>query len=65
MNVTVPGMTVDAASIGSITCMATGQPNIPGVSFDVTAGSPGAHSVVLQNKGNNDITTFTGGLEVP
>lgn len=44
-----------------------GGTNLPGIQFDVTV-SPnatlGARTIILQNVSNNDITTFTGGLEV-
>jgi hypothetical protein len=41
--------------------------NTPGVSFDVVVAANaalGARDVILQDPNNNDITTFTGGLEV-
>ena len=41
--------------------------NTPGVAFDVVVGANaalGARDVILQDTTNNDITTFTGGLEV-
>ncbi len=45
-----------------------GGTNVPGIQFDLTVTNPnatlGARTVILRNVPDNDITTFTGGLEV-
>jgi hypothetical protein len=73
MTVTFAGpasdFTVSNITGSSTLCHPTsgGGSNVPGIQFDVTvspAATLGARTVILQNVSDNDITTFTGGLEV-
>jgi hypothetical protein len=73
MTVTIAGPSSDftvSNITGSTTlCKPTsgGGSNVPGIEFDLTvnpAATLGARTVILQNSPDNDITTFTGGLEV-
>ncbi len=72
MSVTIAGPSSDFI-VSNITGSPTlchpqgGGANVPGIQFNLTvspAATLGARTVILQNLPDNDITTFTGGLEV-
>jgi hypothetical protein len=58
---------ITISNVMGVTSVAqNGQPSLPGIQFDVAVlpnAALGARTLVLQGP-NNDITTFTGGLEV-
>ncbi|MBV9609786.1 MAG: hypothetical protein JO187_09530 [Acidobacteria bacterium] len=66
-----PGVANSDFNIGSITgitctTQGSGGSSQPGVQFNITVSSSAAlgNRTVFLQKSNNDITTFTGGLEV-
>ncbi|PYX57990.1 MAG: hypothetical protein DMG73_11595 [Acidobacteria bacterium] len=63
-DITTPAGDITTSNVVDV--KSNGTPPVPGIQFDISvsgAAAVGARTVILQDK-NNDITTFTGGLEV-
>jgi hypothetical protein len=66
MRISFSGPAGDITTSGVVDVKSTANPPVPGIQMNMSVSSTaavGARTVILQDT-NNDITTFTGGLEV-